>query len=96
MKITNVKIFRAKKRGPVLAYANVVKFANVILSEKFIIRGITLLENERGRFISMPSRKLVNEERQYRDMCHPLNSKVREELTDAVFAAYDEFIENEE
>ena len=41
----------------------------------------------------MPSRKLVNEERQYRDMCHPLNSKVREELTDAVFAAYDEFIE---
>ena len=90
MKITNVKIFRAKKRGPVLAYAN------FILSEKFIIRGITLLENERGRFISMPSRKLVNEERQYRDMCHPLNSKVREELTDAVFAAYDEFIENEE
>ena len=44
----------------------------------------------------MPSRKLVNEERQYRDMCHPLNSKGREELTDAVFAAYDEFIENEE
>ena len=90
MEITNVKIFKAKKRGPVLAYAN------VILSGQFIIRGITLLENERGRFISMPSRRLYDEERQYRDMCHPLNSKVREELTDAVFAAYDEFVANEE
>ncbi|MCI8470444.1 MAG: septation protein SpoVG [Clostridia bacterium] len=88
MKITNVRIFKAKKRGPVLAYAN------VILSDQFIIRGITLLENERGRFISMPSRKL--EERQYRDMCHPLNSKVREELTEKVFAAYDKLIANEE
>lgn len=90
MKITNIRIFKAKKRGPVLAYAN------VILSGQFIIRGITLLENERGRFISMPSRKLRDEERQYRNMCHPLNSNVREELTKAIFDAYDEFIANEE
>lgn len=90
MEITNIRIFKAKKRGPVLAYAN------VILSGQFIIRGITLLENERGRFISMPSRKLRDEERQYRNMCHPLNSNVREELTKAIFDAYDEFIANEE
>lgn len=90
MEITNIRIFKAKKRGPVLAYAN------VILSGQFIIRGITLLENERGRFISMPSRKLRDKERQYRNMCHPLNSNVREELTKAIFDAYDEFIANEE
>lgn len=90
MEITNVKIFRAKKRGPVLAYAN------VILSGQFIIRGITLLENEKGRFVSMPSRRLYDEETQYRDMCHPLNNMVRKELTKAVFKAYDEFVKNEE
>ena len=92
MEITDVKIFKARKRGAVLAYAN------VILSGRFIIRGITLLETEnRGRFISMPSRLLRNQERRaYRDMCHPLNSEVREELTNAIFAAYDEFIENSE
>ena len=91
MEITNVKIFRAKRRGPVLAYAN------VILDNKFIIRGITLLETEKnGRFISMPSRKLRNERKSFRDMCHPLNAEIRNELTDAIFAAYDEFIENEE
>ncbi len=92
MEITDVKIFKARKRGAVLAYAN------VILDRKFIIRGITLLETEnRGRFISMPARLLRNEgKRSYRDMCHPLNSEVREELTNAIFAAYDEFIENSE
>lgn len=90
MEITNVKIFKAKKRGPVVAYAN------VILDNKFIIRGITLIERENGRFLSMPARRLRNGEKSYRDMCHPLNAEVRTELTDVVFNAYDEFIANEE
>lgn len=90
MEITNVKIFRAKRRGPVLAYAN------VILDNKFIIRGITLIETEKGRFISMPSRRLRNERKSFRDTCHPLNAEVRNELTDAIFAAYDKFIANED
>lgn len=91
MEISNVKIFKAKKRGAVLAYAN------VILDNKFIIRGITLLETETGRFISMPSRLLRNNgKKSFRDVCHPLNSQVRTELTDAIFNAYDEFIANEE
>ena len=88
MEITNIRIFKAK----VLAYAN------VILDNIFIIRGITLLETEKsGRFISMPSRLLVNEKRKsYRDVCHPLNTNIRNELTETIFKAYDEFIENSE
>ena len=46
MEITEVKIFKAKQKGAVLAYANIV------IDNNFIIRGITLLETERaGRFI---------------------------------------------
>lgn len=91
MEITDVRIFNARRKGAVLAYAN------VILDGKFIIRGITLVETEKnGRFISMPSRRLRNGERSYRDVCHPLNSDVRTELTEKIFAAYDEFIESEE
>jgi DNA-binding cell septation regulator SpoVG len=91
MEITDVKIFKAKQRGQVLAYAN------VILDSRFIIRGITLLETDKnGRFISMPSRLLKNENKKsYRDVCHPLNSTVRNELTERIFAAYDEFVEIE-
>lgn len=91
MEITDVRIFKARRKGAVLSYAN------VILDGKFIIRGITLVETEKnGRFISMPSRRLRNGERSYRDVCHPLNSDVRTELTEKIFAAYDEFIESEE
>lgn len=91
MEITDVRIFKARRKGAVLAYAN------VILDGKFIIRGITLVETEKnGRFISMPSRRLRNGERSYRDVCHPLNSDVRTELTEKIFEAYDEFIESEE
>ena len=91
MEITDVKIFKAKKRGPVLAYAN------ILLDNRFIIRGITLLETEKnGRFVSMPSRRIRNGERNFRDICHPLNSSVRNEITETIFAAYDEFIESEQ
>lgn len=91
MEITDIRIFKARRKGAVLAYAN------VILDGKFIIIGITLVETEKnGRFISMPSRRLRNGERSYRDVCHPLNSDVRTELTEKIFAAYDEFIESEE
>lgn len=90
MEITNVRIFKAKRRGAVLAYANVV------LDNKFIIRGITLLETEKGRFISFPSRRINDRERHYRDVAHPLNSEVRKEMTEAIFNAYEEFLLNEE
>lgn len=90
MEISNIRIFKANQRGAVLAYAN------VILDGKFIIRGIKLLETEKsGRFIAMPSRRIANsEKRAYRDICHPLDSSVREELTEKISSAYDEFIEN--
>ena len=90
MEITNVKIFRARQNGPVLAYAN------VILDNQFIIRGITLLEKDGRRFISMPSRRVRNSDRNFRDTAHPLNREVRKELTEAVFDAYEEFLKDEE
>ena len=88
MDITNVKIYKARQGGPVLAYAN------VILDRQFIIRGITLIEKDGRRFISMPSRRVRNGERHFRDTAHPL--KVREELTEAIFDAYEEFLKLEE
>ena len=90
MEITDIKIFKTNRKGPVLAYANVV------IAVRFIIRGITLVETEKsGRFISMPSRRTNNGERHYREVCHPLNSNVRNELKEIVFAACDEYLESE-
>ena len=92
MEITNIVIYKKVNKGPVLAYAN------VIVNDCFIIRGITLLETEKnGRFISMPTRRIKSsKKRVFRDMCHPLNSEIRKLLTDAVFSAYDESIKDNE
>ena len=92
MEITEIKIFKTNREGPVLAYAN------IILNDMFIIRGITLLNTEKnGRFISMPARRLRTRGKRvaYRDICHPLNQDIRTELTEKIFEAYDEFIKLE-
>ena len=91
MEITNIKIFKIKQRGALVGYAN------VIFNNSFIIRGIKILENERnGRFVAMPSRRLRQEKRAYRDLCHPLNQETRELLTKEIFEAYDALEETEE
>lgn len=91
IKITDVKIFKIKQRGALLGYANIV------LNNSFIIRGIKILESEKnGRFVAMPSRRLREEKRAYRDLCHPINQKTREIITATIFNAYDELENIEE
>lgn len=91
IKITDVRIFKIKQRGALLGYANIV------LNDSFIIRGIRILENERvGRFVAMPSRRLREEKRAYRDLCHPINQETREIITATIFNAYDELENIEE
>ena len=56
IKITEVRIFKIKQRGALLGYANIV------LNDSFIVRGIRILESERaGRFVAMPSRRFNGE-----------------------------------
>lgn len=84
IKITEVRIFKIKQRGALLGYANIV------LNDSFIVRGIRILESERaGRFVAMPSRRLNGEKRAFRDLCHPLNQEVRDLITKEIFDAYD-------
>lgn len=91
IKITDVKIFKIKQRGALLGYANIV------LNNSFIIRGIKILESEKnGRFVAMPSRRLREEKRAYRDLCHPINHETREIITATIFNAYDELENIEE
>lgn len=87
-KITEVRIFKIKQRGALLGYANVV------INDCFIIRGIRILENQRTRrFIAMPARRLPGKRREYKDLCHPLNQEVRNLITKEIFNAYDKLDE---
>ena len=84
IKVTEARIFKITQRGALLGYANIV------LNDSFIVRGIRILENQRiGRFVAMPSRRLNGEKRAYRDLCHPLNQEVRDLITKEIFDTYD-------
>ena len=84
IKVTDIKIFKIEKRGALLGYANVV------LNDSFIIRGIKILETEKnGRFLGMPSRRLRGEQKVYRDLCHPLNQETRQLMTDAILEEFE-------
>ena len=88
MEITDIRIFKIEQRGALLGYANVV------LNESFIIRGIKILYTEKnGRFVAMPSRRLRGEKRAYRDLCHPINQVTRDTITMAILEAYDRELE---
>ena len=69
----------------------------IVINNSFIIRGIKILESEKnGRFVAMPSRRLREEKRAYRDLCHPINQETREIITATIFNAYDELENIEE
>ena len=87
MKITNVRIFKIKKRGSLLGYANVT------LDDAFVVHGIKILEKDNTRFIAMPSRKVNGTQNKNLDWCQPINSETRKKFVDAILEKYEE-IEN--
>ncbi|MDO5555229.1 MAG: SpoVG family protein [Clostridia bacterium] len=83
MEITDVKVFKLKGKGKLLAVANVV------IGNKIVLKGIKVIDGERGMFIAMPSRLDTRfKEAKYREHYHPINQEARDEITSAVIDAY--------
>ena len=62
--------------------------ASVFLDECFVIRNVKVIETdaEEGPFISLPSYRGRDE--QWHGVCYPVTSAFREEMKEAVLAAY--------
>ena len=80
MEITDVRIRTVEKDGRMKAVASVV------FDDKFVVHDIKIVEGERGLFIAMPSRRTNRGD--FRDIAHPLTSKMREQIQTAVLAQY--------
>ena len=91
IEITSVKVVKIERKG-----SAVIGYADIVLNECFAVHGIKILERNGKRFVAMPSRKLRQGKRAYRDLCHPLNQETRELLTKEIFEAYDALEETEE
>lgn len=66
-------------------------YASVSFDGAFVVHGIKVCENEKGRFVSMPSTsyKDRNGETKYSDTFHPITKEAREALNQSVLNAYD-------
>ncbi len=66
-------------------------FANVTFDNAFVIRGMKIIQGNKGCFVAMPSRKRPNGT--YQDVAHPVNRNMRRLIEEKVLQAYEEELE---
>ena len=87
MKITDIKIRKVfEDNSPMKAVVSVT------LDDQLALHDIKVIYAREKHFIVMPSKK--NPDGTYRDVVHPITAAFREELNEAVLAAYFEALEN--
>jgi stage V sporulation protein G len=65
---------------------NTVAFASVAVDDVVAIRGVRVIDGEKGLFMSMPQSK--DKDGEYHDIAFPLTADLRKELGDAVIGEY--------
>ena len=80
-----VRVYPSKEEGNLLA------FASVTLGGCFAVKGIKIMDSEKGAFVAMPDRKDAKGE--YHDICFPTTSEMRQALNTAVLGEYQKVME---
>lgn len=86
LKITSVQTQRlATSEG-----AKIIGLARVVIENCFVIDDIRIIagSGDKGLFIGFPSRKQQNME--WKDVCHPLDSKTRKYFEDTILEKFNE------
>ena len=79
----DVRIFGEKSSGTQRATAS------VNINGAFAVRGVKVLESNKGLFVAMPQYKVGSE---YKDICFPCTKESREQFNAAVMKAYEQTI----
>ena len=80
-----VRIYPSKTEGNPLAYASVT------LGGCFAVKGIRIMDSEKGVFVAMPDRK--DSKGEYHEVCFPTTAEMREALNTAVMGEYHRVVE---
>lgn len=84
MEVTDVRVRKVLLEGRMKA------IVSVTLDDSFVIHDVKVVEGHNGLFVAMPSRRTADGE--FRDIAHPINSSVREQIHSAVLYAYGEVV----
>jgi len=83
LRITGVRIAPAHDELPLLA------FATVIIESTIVLRGLKLMESERGRFVALPAQRASDGS--FQDVVVLVDHAFRDALNAQVSAEYDRF-----
>ena len=81
----DVRVYPSKTEGNLLA------FADVTLGGCFAVKGIRVMNSEKGAFVAMPDRK--DSKGEYHDVCFPTTAEMRKALNTAVMGEYRRVVE---
>ena len=66
-------------------------FANIVFDNGFVVHGVGICQNEKGRFVTFPQTSWKKDgEEITRPVCHPISSSARIEIEEALFNAYEQ------
>jgi stage V sporulation protein G len=65
---------------------NVVAFAGVTINDMFAVNNIRVVNSDKGLFVAMPQTR--DKSGEYRDVCFPVTSELRKQISDAVLNEY--------
>lgn len=80
MEVTDVRLRRVNTDGRMRA------IASITFDQEFVIHDIRVIDGNNGLFVAMPSKRTPDGE--FRDIAHPINSKTRAKIQDAVLEEY--------
>lgn len=81
MKITDVIVRKVYPDGKMRG------IVSVTFDNTFVVHDIKVIQGKDGLFIAMPSRKMPTGG--FKDICHPVNAEMRQEMLEQILAAYD-------
>lgn len=73
--------------------SKVKALANVVINGELAVRGVKVMEGEKGAFVAMPSKKMGYD---YADVAFPITKDAREALNNAVMKSYEQLMSSSE
>lgn len=87
MKITDIKVRKLLDSGKLRGVVSIT------LDDVFAVHDIKVIQGETRLFVAMPSRR--DEKGTFRDVVHPINSELRNELESQILSAYEKELYNQ-
>ncbi|RKD33901.1 septation regulator SpoVG [Thermohalobacter berrensis] len=90
MEVTDVRIRKINNEDD----GRMKAIVSVTFDNQFVVHDIKIIEGNKGMFIAMPSRRMLDGE--FKDIAHPINSETRSKIQEAVFKEYEKALEKVE